>query len=151
MRADLVGLDMRAEPGAEGLCEFVHLCAVTRKDSAVDDESRGPERIEVLALVLVDEVLLLGLAADVVRGPRLLRNERVSLGVLLCAHDGRGRGGRGMAEACVGMVARRWGAAGADACGRRKAEEGTPQQRTDRWQAEELTESARPCKIIASD
>ena len=142
---------MCAEPGAKILCELMHLGAIACKDGAVDDECRRPERIEVLALVLVDEVLLLGLAADMVRGPRLLRNERVSLGVLLCAHDGRGRGGRGMTGACAGMVARRWGAAGADACGRRKAEEGTPQQRTDRWQAEELTESARPCKIIASD
>ena len=89
MRADLVGLDMRAEPGAEGLCEFVHLCAVARKDGAVDDESRGPERIEVLALVLVDEILLLGLAADMVRGAGLLGDERIRLGVFLRAHGGR--------------------------------------------------------------
>ena len=89
MRADLVGLDMRAEPGAEGLCEFVHLCAVARKDGAVDDESRGPERIEVLALVLIDEILLLGLAADMVRGAGLLGDERIRLGVFLRAHGGR--------------------------------------------------------------
>ena len=89
MRADLVGLDMRAEPGAERLCEFVHLCAVARKDSAVDDESRGPERIEVLALILIDEILLLGLAADMVRGAGLLGDERIRLGVFLRAHGGR--------------------------------------------------------------
>ena len=99
MRADLVGLDMRAEPGAEGLCEFVHLCAVARKDGAVDDESRGPERIEVLALVLVDEVLLLRLATDVVWSAGLLGDEGVCLRVFFCAHGGRaGRGWGGGEE-----------------------------------------------------
>lgn len=102
---DLVGLDMGTEPGAEGLREGVHLGTVAGEDGAVDDESWGPESIEILALVLVDEVLFLGLSADVVGGARLLWDERVGLGMLLCAHgrrtgkgkegdDGR-KGGRG--------------------------------------------------------
>ncbi len=80
---------MGAEPGAEGLCKVVHLGAVAREDGAVDDEGGGPERIEVLALVLVDEVLLLGLAADMIRRAGLLGDERVRLGVFVRAHGGR--------------------------------------------------------------
>lgn len=91
-RAHLVGLDVRAEPCTEGLCELVQLCAIARKDGAVDDEGGGPERIEVLALVLVDKVLLLGLATDVVGGAGLLGDERVGWGVFLCTHRGHAEG-----------------------------------------------------------
>ena len=82
--------DMGAEAGAEGLCEIMELCAVLRKDGAVDDEGGSAERVEVLALVLVDEVLLLGLAADVVGGAGLIGDEGVHLGMFVGTHGGRG-------------------------------------------------------------
>ena len=90
----LVRFDMCAEPGVESLRVLVQLCAVAGEDSAVDDKGGGAEGVEVLALVLVDEVLLLGLAANVVGGARLLRDERVYLRMFLRAHGRRsGKGG----------------------------------------------------------
>ena len=88
-QTDLVGLDMRTEPSTEVLCELVHLGAVAGEDGAVDDEGWSPEGVEVLALVLIDEVLFLWLAADMVGRAGLLGYQRVGLGMLLRTHDGR--------------------------------------------------------------
>lgn len=88
-KAYLVGFDMCTEPRTQRFGVLVHLGAVARKNRAVDDECGRPERIEVLALVLIDEILFLGLATDVVGGARLLWNERVRLGVFFRTHCGR--------------------------------------------------------------
>ena len=90
--------DMCAEPGVESLRVLVQLCAVAGEDSAVDDKGGGAEGVEGLALVLVDEVLLLRLATDVVWSAGLLGDEGVCLRVFFCAHGGRAGRGRGGGE-----------------------------------------------------
>ena len=88
----LVRLDVSAEPGAERLCELMELRAITGEDGAVDDEGGSAECVEVLSLVFVDEVLLLGLAADVVGRAGLLWDEGVALRMLLGTHCETGGG-----------------------------------------------------------
>lgn len=85
----LVRFDMSPESCTPLFCVLVHKRTVLREQGAIYDDRRGPDGMERLALVLVDELLLLGLCADVEGCLRLDSDDRHPASLLLWRLGGR--------------------------------------------------------------